>query len=212
MIVLGTHTAMHWDLFLLLLHPLTTIFHPLQPSLPLPPFSHPSLYIFLLSSHYSLLHSCLPSLRLPSSSISSLSLFPLPPSPHFIPFSCFPYSTAVGGEIQVVETIMKWLTPRQDGAIDPLTPNALMSTLRPLLRLSKLKYRTLWGKPSLVPRPRPAFRRLQYGKAGRAWYLFSHEYDVISKLRKFAELTGCILRIFNRLHTQRSVYKTIASH
>ena len=136
---------------------------------------------------------------------------PSPPPHIFPPFSCFPYSTAVGGEIQVVETIMKWLTPRQDGAIDPLTPNALMSTLRPLLRLSKLKYRTLWGKPSLVPRPHPAFHRLQYGKAGRAWYLFSHEYDVISKLRKFAELTGCILRIFNRLHTQRSVCKTIAS-
>ena len=28
---------------------------------------------------------------------------------------------------------------------------------------------------SLVPRPRPAFRRLQYGKTGRAWYLFSRE-------------------------------------
>ena len=28
---------------------------------------------------------------------------------------------------------------------------------------------------SLVPRPRPAFRHLQYGKAGRAWYLFSRE-------------------------------------
>ena len=28
---------------------------------------------------------------------------------------------------------------------------------------------------SLVPRPRPAFRRLQYRKAGRAWYLFSRE-------------------------------------
>ena len=28
---------------------------------------------------------------------------------------------------------------------------------------------------SLVPRPRPAFHRLQYEKAWRAWYLFSHE-------------------------------------
>ena len=34
---------------------------------------------------------------------------------------------------------------------------------------------------SLVPRPRPAFRRLQYGKAWRAWYLFSREHDVIGK-------------------------------
>ena len=25
---------------------------------------------------------------------------------------------------------------------------------------------------SLVPRPHPAFRHLQYGKAGRAWYIF----------------------------------------
>ena len=25
------------------------------------------------------------------------------------------------------------------------------------------------------PVPRPAFRRLQYGKAGRAWYIFSRE-------------------------------------
>ena len=51
---------------------------------------------------------------------------------------------------------------------------------------------------SLVPRPRPAFRRLQYGKAGRAWYLSSREHDVISKLWKFAELAGCVSRIFNR--------------
>ena len=40
---------------------------------------------------------------------------------------------------------------------------------------------------SLVPRPRPAFRRFQYGKAGRAWYLFSREHDVIGNLQKFAE-------------------------
>ena len=37
---------------------------------------------------------------------------------------------------------------------------------------------------SLVPRPHPAFRRLQYGKAGRAWYLFSHEHDVIGNKAK----------------------------
>ena len=34
---------------------------------------------------------------------------------------------------------------------------------------------------SLVPRPRPTFRHLQYGKAGRTWYLFSYEDDVIWK-------------------------------
>jgi len=66
-------------------------------------------------------------------------------------------------------------------------------------------------KASLVPRPRPAFRRLQYGKVGRAWYLFSREHDIISKLRKIAELTGCVSRIFNRLRAQRSVCNTIAS-
>ena len=40
---------------------------------------------------------------------------------------------------------------------------------------------------SLVPRPHPASRHFQYGKAGRAWYLFSHEHDVIGK---FSEQTG----------------------
>ena len=34
---------------------------------------------------------------------------------------------------------------------------------------------------SLVPRPCPVFCRLQYRKAGRAWYLFSCEHDVIKK-------------------------------
>ena len=47
---------------------------------------------------------------------------------------------------------------------------------------------------SLVPRPRPAFRRLQYGKAGRAWYLFSREHDIIGKLQKFAE--QAVFRVF----------------
>ena len=41
---------------------------------------------------------------------------------------------------------------------------------------------------SLVPRPHPAFRRLQYGKAGRAWYLFSHEHDIIGKLQNLPNL------------------------
>ena len=48
---------------------------------------------------------------------------------------------------------------------------------------------------SLVPRPRPAFRRLQYGKTGRAWYLFSREHDVIGKLQKFAEQAA--FRVFS---------------
>jgi len=37
---------------------------------------------------------------------------------------------------------------------------------------------------SLAPRPHPALCRLQYGKAGRAWYLFSREHDVISKWQR----------------------------
>ena len=51
------------------------------------------------------------------------------------------------------------------------------------------------GFLSLVPRPRPAFRRLQYGKAWRAWYLFSREHDVIGKWQKFSEQTGCVSSI-----------------
>ena len=60
---------------------------------------------------------------------------------------------------------------------------------------------------SLVPRPRPAFRRLQYGKAWRAWYLFSREHDVIGKWRKFSEQTGCILSIVQpTTHSTLGVY------
>ena len=60
---------------------------------------------------------------------------------------------------------------------------------------------------SLVPRPRPAFRCLQYGKAGRAWYLFSREHDVIGKWRKFSEQTGCVLRIVQlTTHSMLGVY------
>ena len=36
---------------------------------------------------------------------------------------------------------------------------------------------------SLAPRPRPAFRRLQYGKAGRAWYLFSENNKIFQTSR-----------------------------
>ena len=51
------------------------------------------------------------------------------------------------------------------------------------------------AKTSLVPRPRPAFRCLQYRKVWRAWYLFSREHDVIGKWQKFSEQTGCISSI-----------------
>ena len=42
-------------------------------------------------------------------------------------------------------------------------------------------------RTSLVPCPTPcpAFCRLQYGKAGRAWYIFSREHDVIEKWQNF---------------------------
>ena len=49
--------------------------------------------------------------------------------------------------------------------------------------------------PRLVPRPRPAFCHLQYGKLVRAWYLFSREHDVIGKWWKCVELTSCVLCI-----------------
>ena len=65
-----------------------------------------------------------------------------------------------------------------------------------------------WDLGSLFSRLRPAFHCLQYGKARRAWYLFSSEYDVFTK---FAELTGCVSCIFNRLHAQHLVCKTVAS-
>ena len=39
--------------------------------------------------------------------------------------------------------------------------------------------------PSLVPRPRPAFHCLQYGKAGRVWYLFSREQDILENGKNF---------------------------
>ena len=58
---------------------------------------------------------------------------------------------------------------------------------------------------SLVPRPHPAFRRLQYGKAGRPWYLFPREHDVIGKLQKFAEQAAfCVFTINYR--SMLSVY------
>ena len=31
--------------------------------------------------------------------------------------------------------------------------------------------------------PRPTFHHLQYGKAGRAWYLFSRVHDIIKKIQ-----------------------------
>ena len=60
------------------------------------------------------------------------------------------------------------------------------------------------------PGHRPAFRCLQYGKAGRAWYIFSREHDVIEKWQNFQneDATFCVL--FSHLHVQRSVSITAA--
>ena len=51
-----------------------------------------------------------------------------------------------------------------------------------------------------------SFHHLQYGKVGRAQYLFSREHDVIRKLQKF---TAKFRILFNRLHAQCLVYTTI---
>ena len=48
---------------------------------------------------------------------------------------------------------------------------------------------------SLVPRPRPAFRRLQYGKTGRSWYVSSREHYVIDKRPNFSERKSKVLHI-----------------
>ena len=45
------------------------------------------------------------------------------------------------------------------------------------------------------PVPRPAFRRLQYGKVGRALYISSLEHDVIDKWQNFSERRRRILRV-----------------
>ena len=60
------------------------------------------------------------------------------------------------------------------------------------------------------PGHRPAFRHLQYGKAGRVWYIFSREHDVIKKWQNFQneDATFCVL--FNHLHVQRLVSTTVA--
>ena len=65
-------------------------------------------------------------------------------------------------------------------------------------------------RTSLVPRPRPAFRCLQYGKVGRAWYLLSRDHDVIGKWWNFQNKRVAFCILFNWLHAQCSVYTTIA--
>ena len=60
------------------------------------------------------------------------------------------------------------------------------------------------------PVPRPAFRRLQYGKAGRACrYISSREHDVIKKWQNFQNEDATFSVLFSHLHVQRSVSMTI---
>ena len=65
---------------------------------------------------------------------------------------------------------------------------------------------TILGTISLVPRPRPAFCHLQYGKVWRAWYLFSREHDIIGKCENLQNKRAAFHVLFNWLHAQRSVY------
>ena len=55
------------------------------------------------------------------------------------------------------------------------------------------------------PVPRPAFRCLQYGKTGRAWYISSREHDVIEKWQNFQneDATFCVL--FNHASTRSTL-------
>ena len=59
------------------------------------------------------------------------------------------------------------------------------------------------------PFPRPAFCRLQYGKAGRAWYISSRDNDVIDE-RQNEDAMFCV--IFNHLHVQCLVSMSVAPH
>ena len=58
---------------------------------------------------------------------------------------------------------------------------------------------------SLVPRPRPAFHALQFGKAGRAWYLFSRKHESGENLQN-----SCVSRIVQP--TTHSVLGVYGSH
>ena len=77
-----------------------------------------------------------------------------------------------------------------------ITVTKMKALQQNLLQISHYKIMALMHLASLVPRPQPAFRHLQYGKMGRAWYLFSHEHDAWAWCnRKFSKQTGCISRI-----------------
>jgi len=79
--------------------------------------------------------------------------------------------------------------------------------------MSTIEKFTVWNSLSLVPRPRPAFSCLQYGKAGRARYISWRNQQVAKKSRLICRIiffmmekkkkkvakncrTGCVSRIF----------------
>ena len=88
----------------------------------------------------------------------------------------------------------------------------LILILDPDVNIDKLTVRFHCNKADSMfvlasfPVPRPAFHRLQYGKAGRAWYISSHEHDVIDKWQKISERGRYILLV---IHIQRSVRTTV---
>ena len=52
-----------------------------------------------------------------------------------------------------------------------------------------------WPVLSLVPNPTPSFS--QYGKAGRTWYISSHDKDVIDKCQNFQNEDATFCMLFN---------------
>ena len=52
---------------------------------------------------------------------------------------------------------------------------------------------------------------MQYGKAGRVWYMISCEHHVINKWQKFSEWKGNICLLLNQLHVQCMISVSITS-
>ena len=74
------------------------------------------------------------------------------------------------------------------------------------------KFGTVYPRVASFPVPRPAFHRLKYGKAGRAWYISSREHDVIEKWQNFQNEDATFCMLFSHLHVQRSVSMTVARY
>ena len=62
---------------------------------------------------------------------------------------------------------------------------------------------------TLVPRPHPAFHRLYYRNAGRAWYLLSREHDILSKWQNFSEWAVCVSHVVQpATHSTLGIYES----